>query len=197
MFSHQFKIILIFFISVSVLVGYFLTEIRQISPLLDEIYFQNFLEALLRCLHTNSKYFWISCMSVSLLVCYFLTEIRQIWRYRHFWMRYFSEIFLRHSWDIGSLFIIILGWAYILTFEFLCAGLNFETSDLVTFWLSGGQLLRPSGLVLSFFDLFSGWAEDCPNLYCKWWCRDMKVADRRSRRVGTNIFSRRCWAEWM
>ena len=34
-----------------------------------------------------------------------------------------------------------------MTFEFLCAGLNFETSDLVTFWLSGGQLLRPSGLV--------------------------------------------------
>ena len=34
-----------------------------------------------------------------------------------------------------------------MTFEFLCAGLKFETSDLVTFWLSGGQLLRPSGLV--------------------------------------------------
>ena len=35
-----------------------------------------------------------------------------------------------------------------MTFEFLCAGLNFETSDLVTFWLSGGLLLRPSGLVI-------------------------------------------------
>ena len=34
-----------------------------------------------------------------------------------------------------------------MTFEFLCAGLNFETSDLVTFSLSEGQLLRPSGLV--------------------------------------------------
>ena len=86
-------------------------------------------------------------MSVSLLVCYFFTEIRQIWGYFHFWMRYLSEIFLKHSWDIGSLVFTLLGWAYILTFEFLCAGPNFETSDLVTFWFSGGQLLRPSGLV--------------------------------------------------
>ena len=37
-----------------------------------------------------------------------------------------------------------------MTFEFLCAGLNFETSDLITFWLSGGQLLRPSGLILLY-----------------------------------------------
>ena len=34
-----------------------------------------------------------------------------------------------------------------MNFEFLCAGLNFETSDLITFWLSGSQLLRPLGLV--------------------------------------------------
>ena len=34
-----------------------------------------------------------------------------------------------------------------MTYEFLCAGLNLETSDLVTFWLSEDQLLRPSGLV--------------------------------------------------
>ena len=34
-----------------------------------------------------------------------------------------------------------------MTFEFLCAGLNFETFDLITFWLSGSQLLRPLGLV--------------------------------------------------
>ena len=83
-------------------------------------------------------------MSVSLLVCYFLTEIRQIWGYLYFWMRYLSEIFLRHSWDIGSLVFALLGRAYVLTFEFLCADLNFKTSNLVTFWLSGGQLLRPS-----------------------------------------------------
>ena len=87
-------------------------------------------------------------MSVSLLVCYFLTEIIQIWGYLHFWMRYLSEIFLRHSWDIGSLFFTLLGRACILTFEFLCPGLIFETSDLVTIWFSGGQLLRP--LVLFF-----------------------------------------------
>ena len=62
-------------------------------------------------------------------------------------MKYISEIFLRHSWDIDSLVFTLLGKAYIVTFEFLCVGLNFETSDLVTFWLSGGQLLRPSGLV--------------------------------------------------
>ena len=34
-----------------------------------------------------------------------------------------------------------------MTYEFLSAGLNFKTSDLVTFWLSGSQLLRPLGLV--------------------------------------------------
>ena len=58
-------------------------------------------------------------------------------------MIYLSEIFLRHSLDIGSLVFTWLDWAYILTFEFLCAGLNFETSDLVTFCLVG----------VSFWDL--------------------------------------------
>ena len=82
-------------------------------------------------------------MSVSLLVCYFLTEIKQIWGHLHLWMTHLSEIFLRHSWDIGSLVFTLLGWAYKSTFEFLCSGLNFETSDHVTFWFSGGQLLRP------------------------------------------------------
>ena len=53
-----------------------------------------------------------------------------------FW-NYF-ETFL----DIGSLIFTLLGWAYILTSEFLCAGLNFKTSDLVTFWFSEGQYLR-------------------------------------------------------
>ena len=98
---------------------------------------------------------FLVCLSTHLLAyllaeirpIYFLTEIRQIWGYLHFWMIYLSEIFLRHSLDIGSLVFTWLDWAYILTFEFLCAGLNFETSDLVTFWLSEGQLLRPSGLV--------------------------------------------------
>ena len=48
-----------FFMSVSLLVGYILTDIRHmymgLSPLLDEIYFRKFLETLLGCLHTNSK----------------------------------------------------------------------------------------------------------------------------------------------
>ena len=87
-------------------------------------------------------------MSVNLLVCQFLSEIRQIWGYLHFWMICLTD-FLGHSWDIGSLVFTLLGWANILTFEFLCAGLDFETSDLATFWLSGGQLLRPSGLVFN------------------------------------------------
>merc|ERR1711954_210000 len=34
------------------------------------------------------------------------------------------------------------GWAYMLTFEFLCSGINFDTSGLLTFWFSGGQRLR-------------------------------------------------------
>ena len=119
-----------------------------LSPLLDETYFQNFLETLLGCLHTNSKLFWISCRSVSLLVFYFLAEIRQIWDYLQFWTRYLSEIFLRNSQDIGSLVFTLPGWAGILTFEFLCAGLNFETTGLVTFWYSGGQLLRPLVLLV-------------------------------------------------
>ena len=89
-------------------------------------------------------------MSVILLVCYFLTEIRQIWGYVHFWMIYLSETFLRHSLDIGSPVFTLLGWAYILTFEFLCAGLNFETFDLVTFWFPGSAL-RPLVLLCMFY----------------------------------------------
>ena len=37
----------------------------------------------------------------------------------------------------------LLGWTYMLTFEFLCSGIDFYTSCLVTFWFPGGQLLRP------------------------------------------------------
>ena len=46
-------------------------------------------------------------------------------------------------WDIGSIAFTPFGPAYILTFKFLCTGLNFENSDLVTFWFSGGQIPRP------------------------------------------------------
>ena len=65
---HNFQIILIFFISVSLLVGYFLTEIRnmRLSPLLYEIYFQNFLETLMGYLHTNSNHSeFLGCLVVS------------------------------------------------------------------------------------------------------------------------------------
>ena len=44
---------------------------------------------------------------------------------------------------------MLIHYLYILTFEFLCSGSNFDPSGLVTFWFSEGQLLRP--LVLLFF----------------------------------------------
>ena len=44
---------------------------------------------------------------------------------------------------------MLIHYLYILTFEFLCSGINFDPSGLVTFWFSEGQLLRP--LVLLFF----------------------------------------------
>ena len=115
--------------SVSLVFCYFLTKIRQIWG-----YF----------------HFWMTYLSEILLVCYFLSEIRKIWGYLHFWMIYLSEIFLRHSLDIGSLVFTLLGWAYILTSEFLCAGLNFETFDCVTFWFPGSAS-ETSGLVYPHF----------------------------------------------
>ena len=36
-------------------------------------------------------------------MAYFLTEITQILGYLQFWIRYLSEIFWRHSWDVGTL----------------------------------------------------------------------------------------------
>ena len=87
--------------------AYFLTEIRQI---------QGYLQF---CMRYLSEIFWRhswdvctlvpndSEIHVCLLVCqfaYFLTEIRQMQGYLQFWMRYFSKIFWRHSWDVGTLF---------------------------------------------------------------------------------------------
>ena len=46
---------------------------------------------------------FLVCLSVCLLA-YFLNEIMSIWGYIQFWMRYHSEFFLRHSWDISALF---------------------------------------------------------------------------------------------
>ena len=42
-------------------------------------------------------------MSVSLLLAFFLTEIISIQGYLQFWMRYLSEMFQRHSFDICTL----------------------------------------------------------------------------------------------
>ena len=39
----------------------------MISPVLEDIFFWNFLETFRECWHTNSKWIWISCLSVSLL----------------------------------------------------------------------------------------------------------------------------------
>ena len=111
--------------------------------LLDEKHFWIFLKTLLGCLHTNSKWFWISCMSVSLLVCYFSTEIRQIWGYLYFWMTYLSEIFLRHSLDIGSLVFTLFGWAYILSLRFCVLVLTLKPLILLPFGCLG----------VSFWDL--------------------------------------------
>ena len=82
---------------------------------------------------------------VCLSVCYFVTSLMKLDKYGDVsifgWDIFLN--FFRHSWDTGSLVFTLLGWTYILTFEFLCAGLNFETSDLVTFCLVG----------VSFWDL--------------------------------------------
>merc|ERR1711954_162533 len=49
----------------------------------------------------NSSDFFV-CLSVCYLA-YFLTEIIQILGYLQIWIRYLSEIFWRHSWDVGTL----------------------------------------------------------------------------------------------
>ena len=71
--------------------------------------------------HFNEIHFWIFLryswdvgslvpnsydLFVCLSVCYlahFLTEITQILGYLQIWIRYLSEIFWRHSWDVGTL----------------------------------------------------------------------------------------------
>ena len=88
-------------------------------------------------------------MSVSLLVCYSQTEFRQIWGYLHFWMIFLSEFFKT---ILGHWFT-----SFYSAHEFLCAGLNFETCDLVTFWFSWGQLLRPLVLFMIQIHLKDFW----------------------------------------
>ena len=67
-----------------------------ISPALEEISFW-FLDTFLRCFFTSSKCLQISCMSVILLVG-LLTYWNQAW------IRYFSENFWNHSWEVFTPF---------------------------------------------------------------------------------------------
>ena len=53
-----------------------------------------------RPIPNNSEF--LVCLSVCQLA-YFLSEIRHLQRYLLFWMKYLSEIFWGHSWDVGSL----------------------------------------------------------------------------------------------
>ena len=54
------------------------------------------------CTLVANDFEFLVFLSVCLLA-YFLTEISQILRYLQFWIRYLTEIFQRHSWDVGTL----------------------------------------------------------------------------------------------
>ena len=87
--------------------AYFLIEITQIQGYLQ--FCKRYLsEFFLRhswdvCTLIPINFEFLVCLSVCQLA-YFLTEIIQIQRYLHFWMRYHSEIFWRHSQDVCTLF---------------------------------------------------------------------------------------------
>ena len=94
-----------FWISVSLLVALlpYRNETNiEISPVPDDISFwvfwRNFWDICTLFLH-NFKF--LVCLSVHYLA-YFLTKIRLLKGYLQFWMRYLSEIFWRHSCDVGS-----------------------------------------------------------------------------------------------
>ena len=52
----------------------------------------------------SNSYTFLVCLSVHCLA-YILTDIRPIQGYLLFWMRYLSENFWRHSWDVFTLFL--------------------------------------------------------------------------------------------
>ena len=102
-FSKKFWI---FCMSVSVLFGslsYWNYTIIGISPVLDKISFWFFWRHSwdVGTLVPNNSEFFV-CLSVCYLA-HFLTEITQILGYLQFWMRYLSENFWRHSWDVNTL----------------------------------------------------------------------------------------------
>ena len=55
------------------------------------------------CILDPNNFEFFVCLSVCQLA-YFLTEITQILGYLQFWIRYLSEIFWRHSWDVVAPF---------------------------------------------------------------------------------------------
>ena len=85
-----------FFMSVSLLVGYFVTEIRQIWGYLHfqmryifEIFWRHSWDVC-TLIQNNSEF--LVCLSV----CQFVTsllKLEKIWGYLHLWMRFLSEIF--------------------------------------------------------------------------------------------------------
>ena len=86
--------------------AYFLTEITQIRYL--QFWMRYLSEFFLRHFQGISRLFtdhfeFLVCLSVCWLA-YFLTEIRQIQGYLLFWMTYLPKTFLRHSWDVCTLF---------------------------------------------------------------------------------------------
>ena len=97
MILHQFKIILNFGMSLSLLVGllpYLNYTNIGISPVLDEISFRSFMETFLRCSCTTFNYSkCLVCLSVCQLA-YFLTNNRKIIRYLKFWLRYLYRFLL-------------------------------------------------------------------------------------------------------
>ena len=86
--------------------AYFLTEFRPLQGFL--LFWMRYLsEMFLRqsqdvCTLVQNNFEFLVCMSVCQLA-HFLTEIRSMQIYLQFWMRYLSEIFWRHSQDIGTL----------------------------------------------------------------------------------------------
>ena len=76
--------------------GYLLFWMRYVS----EIFWRHSWDV--STLVSNKSEFLV-CLSVCQLAQFF-TEITQILGYLQFWIRYLSEIFGRHSWDVGTLF---------------------------------------------------------------------------------------------
>ena len=82
----------------------------------------------------NSEF--LVCLSVCQLA-YFLTEIRQIQDYLQFWIRYLSENFWGHSWDVDTLFPKKLYFLFVCQFvSWLTALLKLrQMLDFLQFWM--------------------------------------------------------------